>query len=104
MIAVQVELWPLGSERPRKTIASMVIENRGLDSSGISYRYAAELHHTADPVLQISAVEQSIEICGHHRQDAIWTLIHRVLSAALAENSTLDPVAQRDGDRDPGVD
>lgn len=104
MIAVQVELWPLGYERHRKIIASMVIENRGLDDSGVSYRYAAELHNAADSVLQISAAEQSLEICGHDRHDAIWTLIHRVLSAALAENSTRNAAAKRVNDHDLGVD
>ena len=94
MIAVQVELWPLGAGEDRKMIAAMVIENLGLDESGNSYRYAAELHHTADVALQISAGEQSVEIVGHYRRDTVWKLIHRVLSTALAEDgpeATADP-------------
>ncbi|MBB5711866.1 hypothetical protein [Sphingomonas xinjiangensis] len=86
MIAVQVELWPLGYSEDRKIIAAMVIENCGLDDSGISYRYAAELHHTGDPALQISAGEQSTEIVGHDRRDTVWKLINRVLSAAIAKD------------------
>lgn len=85
MIAVQVELWPLGTGEDRKIIAAMAIENLGLDESGMSYRYAAELHHIADPQLRISAGEQSVEIAGHNRLDSVWHLMHRVLTAALAE-------------------
>jgi hypothetical protein len=107
MIAVQVELWPLGSGEDRKIIAGMVIENRGLDESRLSYRYAAELHHTGDPVLQISAGEQSVEIVGHDRRDTIWKLIHRVLSEALAEDGSQEiadrPIDKRAGGQDDGA-
>jgi len=104
MIAVQVELWPFGSQEDRKIIAAMVIENLGLDESGLCYRYAAELHHTADPALQISAGEQSVEIVGHDRREAVWKLIHRVLSAALAEDGSEEIVDSSVGERTGGQD
>lgn len=107
MIAVQVELWPLGSGEDRKIIAAMVIENRGLDESGIAYRYAAELHHTGDPALEITAGEQSVEVVGHDRHDTIWKLIHRALSAALAEDLIQEraapPIDEPAGGQDDGV-
>jgi len=99
MIAVQIELWPLGSGEDRKIIAAMVIENRGLDESGISYRYAAELHHAAEPRLKISAGEKSVEIVGHDRRDTVWKLMYRVLSAMLAAEGDQTAIGRPIGDR-----
>lgn len=94
MIAVQIELWPLGSGEGRKIIASAVIENRGLDESGISYRYLAELHQAAEVSLQIPALEQIVEISGFDREQSIWHLLHQVLSAALADTQGRKPAAK----------
>lgn len=86
MIAVQIEHWSLGSGGARKIIAAMVIANQGLDESGVTFRYAGELHHLAVPELGISAGEQSVEVVGHDCRAGIWKLIHRVLSAALVDH------------------
>ena len=96
MIAVQIELWPLGSGERRKIIAAAVIENRGLDESGIGYRYLAELHQTAEASLQIPALEQIVEISGFDREQSIWHLLHQVLSAALADAPGKKPATTLD--------
>ncbi len=96
MIAVQIELWPFGSVEGRRIIAAAVIENRGLDESGIGYRYLAELHQTAEASLQIPALEQIVEISGFDREQSIWHLLHQVLSAALADAPGKKPATTLD--------
>ena len=79
MIKITVELWPLGSEKHKKEIASMKIWNDGTGTKSMgNYKYQSNLSRTWK--------SGSIEKFPRQRLN-VWDLIFRVLYNAVGERN-----------------
>lgn len=89
MIVVRVELWPMGSEEDRLTIAEAAISNRG--SNGDGYHYEARLSQVGYPALNVSELNWVGDVLGWDRGQSVWSLISEVIrTAGVSGEAVLD--------------
>lgn len=80
MLVVRVEVWPYGAQTGTYQIAAMQIWNEG------GGRYGAQIAADGYAPVGLAPFEAAVTIAGHARSDGPWVLIHKILSAALAED------------------
>ncbi len=83
MLVVRVEVWPYGAQTGKYQIAAMQIWNEG---GGAVSRYGAQIVADGYAPVGLTPFEAVVAVAGHARSDGPWVLIHKILSAALAED------------------
>ncbi len=75
MIKITIELWPHGNEKKKKIIGIGTIVNDGTGNHEVG-NYKFHLEDKNNGTLAGS-------LCGHLREDGVWTLIKKCLDRFL---------------------
>jgi hypothetical protein len=88
MIVVSVQVWPMGLEEQRSTIAVARIENQGHFGNG--YHYRAEVSEVGNPHLGIPPFDRVTEVFGHDRHQSVWHLVGQMIRNAEVPTPSTD--------------
>jgi hypothetical protein len=87
----------MGSEERRRTIADVVIENRG--PAGDGYHYRAKLSQVSYPALGVPQLNWVGDVVGWDRKQSVWNLIGEVIQNAGVSNEAVSSAHRRGGEQ-----